>query len=297
MSKEPVSQIIARQQRSLSVTTEVVEGLERYAGEDSQEKKSPFDKEAAVLSSPSTRKTAKRAKVDSTSDSGLSEKANSLASEELNLRLRRRVLANLGRSSQDENAKIKQLSAERHLIKTHQLQQSGGQENGIHALLPQESPLKNLMNFAQIEEEVVQAKVQYAMAEKQLRRERQTFGRASDVVIQRVRAIGKALAELYERRDATQADKSRTEAFRRPASTTKTASPTTQRPTVPTVNLVSSDPIPGSEEGEIRECRPPGRQTPTEATDSIKNGITPDPTSASRKVRFALTDVQTFLRP
>jgi hypothetical protein len=64
------------------------------------------------------------------------------------------------------------------------------------------------------------------MAEKELRRERQMLGRASDVTIQRIKEIGKALAVLYERRDATQMDRSRIEAFRRPDRTTKVERPT-----------------------------------------------------------------------
>ena len=82
--------------------------------------------------------------------------------------------------------------------------------------LPQESPLKNIITFARIEEEIVQTKVQYAIAEKQLRRERQMIGRASDGIIQRVKALGKAMAELYEAREATQADRTRIDAFLKP---------------------------------------------------------------------------------
>jgi hypothetical protein len=66
------------------------------------------------------------------------------------------------------------------------------------------------------------------MAEKQLWREWQTLGRASDATVQRVKEIEKALAVLYERRDAIQTDRSRIEAFRRPGSTAKTEMPTTQ---------------------------------------------------------------------
>jgi hypothetical protein len=293
----PVSQNTTHQVRSQIVSTEFVESIERYAREDSQEKESQSHREAAGLSTASPSQAAKRMRVDSTNELGLSEKANSLASEELNLRLRKRVLANLGRSSQNENAKIKKLSAERQQIKSQLLQQSGREGNGVPTLLPLESPLKNFMNFAQIEEEIVQTKIQYAMAEKQLRHERQTVGRASDAIIQRVKATGKALAELYERRDSTHADRSRIETFRRPANVTKTEAPMIQRPPAPIVNLVSSDPIQGSEDGEIRDTRPPGQQTPNDPTNATKNSINPDPASASRQVRFALTDIETFIQP
>jgi hypothetical protein len=210
--------------------------------ENPQENRAKSDREAVGLSSTSIRQAAKRMKVDSNSDSGLS-KANSLASEELNLRLRKRVLANLGRNSRQEDAKIKQLSAERQQIKSQLMQQSPGEGDArVSSLslpsLPQESPLKNIITFARIEEEIVQTKVQYAMAEKQLRRERQTIGRASDGIIQRVKAIGKAMAELYEAREATQADRTRIGAFRRPAGIGKAQLPATPPITdAPVVNL------------------------------------------------------------
>lgn len=94
--------------------------------------------------------------------------------------------------------------------------------------------------------------------------------------IQRVRAIEEALVELYERRDATHADRSRIEAFRRAARTTKTDSPNALRLRAPTVSLVSSDPSSGSEEGEIRDCRPAGPRTLLETTYSTEHGIGPD---------------------
>jgi len=211
--------------------------------ENPQENRAKSDTEAAGLSSTSIRQMAERMRVDSNSDSGLSNKANSLASEELNLRLRKRVLANLGRNSRQEDAKIKQLSAERQQIKSQLMQQSPGKGDArVPSLslpsLPQESPLKNIITFARIEEEIVQTKVQYAMAEKQLRRERQTIGRASDGIIQRVKAIGKAMAELYEAREATQADRTRIDAFRRPAGNEKAQLPATPPITdAPVVNL------------------------------------------------------------
>ena len=265
------------------------------------------DKGIAGLSLTSPIKTAKRMRIDSINDSGLSEKANSLASEELNLRLKKRVLANLGRSSLNENAKIKQLSAERHRIES-QLQQ---QQPGIEAasasslqlprqiqqasLLPQESPLKNIMNFAKIEEEIVQMKVQYVMAEKQLRRERQTAGRASDGIIGRVKAIGKSLAELYEQRDATQTDRSRVGAFLRPTIKNGPASPSSALVSIPVVNFVSSAPATGSEGSRIRDNYPARQPTPIKDTNVVERGKMPE--MVSRNPRFALTEIETFIEP
>jgi hypothetical protein len=206
------------EKRDFSLSPEVYARI--LQTENPQENRAKSDREAASLSSAPISQMAKRMRVDSNSDSGLSHKANSLASEELNLRLKKRVLANLGRNSRQEDAKIKHLSAERQQIKSQLMRRSSGGDTRVSSLslpsLPQESPLKNIITFARIEEEIVQTKVQYAMAEKQLRRERQTLGRASDSIIQRVKAIGKAMAKLYEAREATQADRTRIDAFRRP---------------------------------------------------------------------------------
>jgi hypothetical protein len=82
-----------------------------------QENSGKSDKSAG-LPSTSIRQMVKRIGVDPSSDPGLPSKANSLSSEELNLRLRKRDLANLGRNSRQEDAKIKQLSAERQQTKS-----------------------------------------------------------------------------------------------------------------------------------------------------------------------------------
>jgi hypothetical protein len=88
------------------------------------------------------------------------------------------------------------------------------------------------------------------MAGKQLRRERQTMGRALHGIIQRVKAVEKATAELYETREATQADGTRIDAFRRSPGNRKAQLLVTPPITdAPVVNLLSSDPIPGSEDG------------------------------------------------
>lgn len=290
-------------QRSESVRSEFVEGLTRYARETQDERSAGTEpqshKEATRLSLVQPTQTAKRTRVDSASDSGLIKKANSLTSEELDPRLRKRAFANMARSSQNENAKSKQILAERQQVKSQLLHKSVGEENGAPRLLPQDSPLNNIMNFARIEEEIVQTKIQYAMAEKQLRSERKALGRASDAIIQRVKVMGKALAELHERRDATQADKSRIEAFRRQNSTMKSERPTTQNAPVPSVDLVLSDPTPGLEDGEIRDGhgRTPAQQIQTDSTNPVQKGTTPDSTSGSHHVRFTSAGVEAFIHP
>jgi hypothetical protein len=162
-------------------------------------------------------------RVGPNSNPGLSGMANSFAREELNPRLRKRVLANVGKNSQQEDAKSKQLSAERQQINSQLIQQSHAEGRAHVSSLPlpsrpHESPLKHMTNFARIEEEIVQTKVQYAMAEKQLRQERRMMGRASDGIIQRVKAIGKTMAELYAAREA---DRTRIDVFHKPTGNRK----------------------------------------------------------------------------
>src|SRR2546423_7535822 len=124
-------------------------------------------KEVTGLSLASPRQTAKRVKRGSTSESGLSKKTNMLFSEELNLRFRR-FLSNLGGSSQDESAKVKQPSAGRLQVTSSLYQESTWKQPRtsslpqVASLLPLEPPLKNITNFAKIDEEIVQMKVQYA---------------------------------------------------------------------------------------------------------------------------------------
>jgi hypothetical protein len=63
------------------------------------------------------------------------------------------------------------------------------------------------------------------------------------------------------------------EAFRRPTSLAKTEPLTKQKAHAPIVNFVSSDPIPDSEEGEIRDGHPPGQQTSRPSTKHANDEI------------------------
>lgn len=69
------------------------------------------------------------------------------------------------------------------------------------------SQLKSALTCATLESEIIQSKIQYLVAEKHLRTERQARGRASETAIRQVRELGKALAILYEKRDAAQENK------------------------------------------------------------------------------------------
>ncbi len=187
--------------------------------------------------------------------------------------------------------------------------------------LPRESPLQNVMNFASLEEEIVQTKIRYAMAEKTLRLERQALGRATEDTIDRVKSSGKVLADMYEKRDAIQADRERAEAFRL-VTTRPVPSPrqclvpddvtfsnrenknSTQEnekltpmdnPSTETDTKLGSDPVAGPEEGEIQDD-----QTIEEAQAADKprescNRLADQTAAATLRVRFALTDVETYI--
>lgn len=315
--------------------------------------------------------------------SPFSEKVNDPTAEELNLRLRKQLLANLGKNNKQEDDKMRQLSVERHKTKSQLLQQSSRKQNlslqrpvavlqdpsqqvsnisktipysisyprQVGAKLPLVSPLQNVMNFAELEEEIVQTKITYAMAEKTLRLERQALGRATEDTVQRVKTTGKTLAELYEKRDAIAVDRKRLDEFRkagnrpdllpRPVSAAKTATSSNglsntniqdelqhvlkddrpdssdvraakkndhtasgdQPPTfkekqiaLPSITpseqvvKVESDPVARSEYGQIMSNN-------VQAEDEQHATVEKPHVAAcsTRQVRFALTDVETFI--
>ena len=296
----------------------------------------------------------KKIKAERTDDPRLSRKSNNATTEELNLRLRQQILSNLGRNSKEEDAKIKELSEGRQKIRSQLLQQSGRKENiapytpsltptslsniqytpkaswpdsanGSQTLtqylgqqLPQESPLQNVMNFANLEEEIVQTKIRYAMAEKTLRLERQALGRATEDTIDRVKTSGKALADMYERRDAIRADRERVEVFRL-ASTRPVPSPR-QRSAVDYASIpngeskadrqenersasagnlatgpvtkLESDTIALSEEGEVQESQTTKEAQVMKQPQETCNVAADENTAATHQVRFAVTDLE-----
>ena len=251
------------------------------------------------LSSEPPVQNEKRPKVERTEESHLSGRANKLATEELNLHLRARVLCNLGRSSQDEKVKIKKLSEERQNIRAQLLQQScRGENNATHqdknkspisTLLPQESPLKNIISFARIEEEIVQTKIQYALAEKDLRQERLARGRATDATIQRIKARGKALAELYERRDATRNDRGMIDAFRRERLVSK--------PAIKQEQAENGDRSHSDRETLQSLVQTEDAEKRCELANTLSDKDERDSVPSVRQLRFALTDVETFIQP
>ena len=85
--------------------------MEYYTGEISPEKKSLFERESTESSSSFCKKNVNEGETGAASDARFSEKAHTLDSKELNPRLKRRILANLGKSSYEQSGKTRPLSA------------------------------------------------------------------------------------------------------------------------------------------------------------------------------------------
>ena len=70
---------------------------------------------------------------------------------------------------------------------------SRSQHGGPELQLPDQSPLHSMITFAEVEEDILQAKVQYKLAQKVWRREFETDGRSSEHTSQRSKQVGKLL--------------------------------------------------------------------------------------------------------
>ena len=83
------------------------------------------------------------------------------------------------------------------------------------ASLPRNSPLNNIINLASLEEEIVQAKLKFRLAEKQLIQEKARYGSASREAGARVTALNTKLAALHRQRSEIGNDAQRMLAFRK----------------------------------------------------------------------------------
>lgn len=81
-------------------------------------------------------------------------------------------------------------------------------------ILPQDSPLNNVINSAMLHEQIVQAKLKFNLAQKQLLEEKRR-GTASRAISARVRAWNETLAALNKKRKEIWKDVDRMDSFRR----------------------------------------------------------------------------------
>ena len=90
-----------------------------------------------------------------------------------------------------------------------------GNSPGNMANLPRNSPLNNIIHSASLEEEMIQTKIKYRLAESQLIQEKARRGYASKEVVARVQALSGKLAAMNKRRSEIGNDVYRMDAFRR----------------------------------------------------------------------------------
>jgi hypothetical protein len=81
--------------------------------------------------------------------------------------------------------------------------------------LPLKSPLNNVIDSASLQEQIVQAKVQFNIAQNQLIEEKAKHGCASKAALARVTSLNATLAALNKRRYEIRNDADRMDAFRR----------------------------------------------------------------------------------
>lgn len=188
--------------------------------------------------------------------------------------------------------------------------------------LPLNSPLNNVIDSASLQEQIVQAKVQFNIAQNQLIEEKTRHGCASKAVLARVTSLNATLAALNKRRYEIRNDAGRMDAFRRfgPIGHEGEAEDATQStpkspPLSPTDSewktrlSFCSEAIKGSEHWHkaakhiksesatlSADHEPMIKQETSHQNWSPKNGDAGNrgtPIPQWRQVRFALTDVET----
>jgi hypothetical protein len=145
--------------------------------------------------------------------------------------------------------------------------------------LPQQSPLKNVMNFARIEEKIIQARIKYALAEKAVSSERQANGVLTRSTQRRLRETYRCLTELYGAREAIMKDRIRTTIFRKSK---------------------SEEGVSTSESGDESRGRPcsrdrASREEPNGSDTRSVLVTSPSVFALQEQRRHALTDVETFI--
>jgi hypothetical protein len=244
-------------------------------------------------------------------------------------------------SVQGMDSQLNILSGARRVVQSHTVSSSHNRNTGSSVLqkasLPRNSPLNNIINSASLEEDIVQARIKFRLAETQLLQEKDRYGYASRQVSARVTALNEKLACLHKRRSQIQNDAQRMSAFRRDAAKAwrsrdggyNTITPERQSPYPPPPSpasyqrptfgsnewnrhlhsrydaFVMSEPWyedskrVNSESGTLSaEEGPMIKHERADKQELSGTGGTEDwklKTTPRRQVRFALTDVETFL--
>jgi len=83
------------------------------------------------------------------------------------------------------------------------------------SIVPQDSPLGNVIHSATLHEQIVQARIKYNIAQKQLLDEKATRGTPSKAISARVHFLNETLASLHRKRNEISNDADRMASFRR----------------------------------------------------------------------------------
>jgi hypothetical protein len=285
----------------------------------------------------------KRPKVDKNDRFELEKHGEKLFQEEIQRGKRARQLSDSGdsRGATAEYEKIRKLANQRNEIRSRLLGKPRGplatQTNPFSSskltlghqpqqtlCLPHNSPLNNVINSASLQEQIVQAKVQFNIAQNQLIEEKAKHGCASKAVLARVTSLNGTLAALNNRRCEIRNDADRMDVFRRfgPTGYRGGAEHLTQStPKSPPLSPIDSEwknrislcyeAVKGSEHWHNAVKHIKNKSTTLSAEDepmikretfdqkwSPKNEdaeIRGTPMPQRRQVRFALTDIETFL--
>jgi hypothetical protein len=183
-----------------------------------------------------TKTTYKKPKLEKHNGSDLDRPTDRLIQEEAQRSKRARQLSDSGNGhdATAEYKKIRELSNRRKEIQS----QVGSQRPGPLAtpptgprsssdqeafsgafsqmsIVPQNSPLGNVIHSATLHEQTVQAKIKFKIAQNQLLEEKAARGAPSKATTARVRSLNETLAFLHRRRNEIGNDANRMEAFRR----------------------------------------------------------------------------------
>ena len=178
---------------------------------------------------------SKKQRLESHDDFDLTKQTEMLVQEKIERGKRARRLSDRsnGQGATAEYERIRKLSHQRNEIRSQLLGQTqrrpatqimsfGSSRNRLSGAgsqempcLPHDSPLNNVINSATLQEQIVQAKIEYNLAEKQLIAEKARQGFASRAILARVKVLNETLAALHKKRGEIRSDADRLEAFRR----------------------------------------------------------------------------------
>jgi hypothetical protein len=179
-------------------------------------------------------KEKKKPKLEVNESVDFAEEVGKLIQQEMQLATQLRPLSDKDsaqRSTSDHNQTSKlsnprkeirsQLRGQSHRTSTRVLSRSssvtGTSQSRPQPILrlPENSPLNNVINSASLDEEIVQARIQFNLANEELMKEKARLGQASRRITARVTKWDEKLTSLYEKRSEIKKDSDRIIAFRR----------------------------------------------------------------------------------